>query len=205
MSQFLNLENMFVDGVGEYGFPEIEGRQTCPDMRHWIEFDYAKRTTKDRGNTGIHFYEWDDKFQRVWAQPNSYLNLLKQFGLVIMPDFSMYRDFPKAIQIFNKYRNHWLAAYWQMNGIQVIPDIGWSTPDNYDWQFDGYPKNSIVSVSTVGCLREKEAKELFIQGWNEMLKRLEPKEILLFTNSFNIELDGNIHFIRHILNKEDQR
>lgn len=204
MSGYLNLEYMFLEGAGQYGFPEIEGMNFIPDMKHWIEFDYAKRTTKDRANTGIHFFEFDHKFARLWAQPNSYIKLLSEFGCIVSPDFSMYRDMPKAIQIFNKYRNHWLAAYWQTKGMNVIPNIGWSTPDNYDWQFDGYPKHSVVAVSNVGCMKEKEARELFMQGYTEMLNRLEPKEILFFAHTFG-DFEGNVHYIRYSMDKENQR
>jgi hypothetical protein len=115
----------------------------------------------------------------------------------------MYTDFPKAVQIWNKYRNHWLAAYWQSKGMLVIPNIGWTTPDNYDWQFDGYPKNSIVAVSNIGCMRDNEYKAYFMQGYEEMLKRLEPKEILMFTRTFDV-FDGNVRYIRCRTVREDQ-
>lgn len=124
MSEYLNLEYMFIEGVGKYDIPEIQGMPQAPDMQNWIEFDYAIRTTKRREQTGIHFWEWDSKFARLWNTPTKYLDLLKQFGCVLSTDFSMYRDMPRAIQIFNKYRNHWLSAYWQSQGITVIPQIG---------------------------------------------------------------------------------
>lgn len=202
MSQYLNLEYMFLDGEGKYNIPAIEGVKEIRDMRNWIEFDYAKRTTKKRDETGVHFFELDYKFQRLWEQPNKYIELLSQFGCVLSPDFSMYRDMPLAIQIFNKYRNHWLASFWQSHGITVIPNIGWSTPENYDWQFDGYPKHSIVAVSNIGCAKENEAKRLFKQGYDEMMNRLEPSEILFFSRTFG-EFEGNVHYIRCSMDRKE--
>lgn len=200
MSAFENLEFMFIDGDGPYGFPMLSPTYETPDMNNWIEFDYAKRTTKDREHTGIHFFEYDCKFMRLWDTPNKYINLLSQFGCMIQTDYSMYRDMPKAMQIWNKYRNHWLAVYYQRQGIQVIPNIGWSTPDNYDWQFDGYPKNSVVAVSNVGCMREKEARELFNRGYNEMIDRLEPSEILMFAHKMD-DYKGNVRWIHYSMDK----
>lgn len=204
MSQYLNLEYMFIDGVGQYDIPEILPTYSRPDVDNWIEFDYAKRTTRNRSKTGIHFFEYECKFVRCWEQPTKYMNLLSQFGLIISPDFSMYTDFPRAIQIYNKYRNHWLARYWQEQGLIVIPNIGWSTEDNWDWQFEGYPKHSIVAVSNIGCMREKVPKQIFLKGYQEMLKRLEPTEILFLTKKFD-HYDGNVTYIRHTMMKEDQR
>ena len=37
MSQFLNLENMFVEGEGEYNFPSILPTKEIPDVKNWIE------------------------------------------------------------------------------------------------------------------------------------------------------------------------
>lgn len=203
MSAYENLEYRFTDGVGQYEFPEIIGMDKCPNIDDWIEFDYAMRTKKNRERTGLHFYEYDCKFVRLWNMPDKYLPLLQQFGCLLQPDFSMFTDFPKAVQIWNKYRNHWLAAYWQSKGMKVIPNIGWSTPDNYDWQFDGYPKHSVVAVSNIGCMRDNEYKQYFMQGYQEMLKRLEPSEILMFTRTFD-EFEGNVRYIRCRTVREDQ-
>ena len=208
MSQFLNPENMFVEGEGEYNFPSILPTKEIPDVKNWIEFDYAKRTTKNRAETAIHFFEFDAHFERVWANPNKYLSLLSQFKCVLSPDFSIYRDMPKAMQVWNHYRNNWLAAFWQMHGIKVIPNICWSTEDSLEWTFDGYPRNSVVAVSNKGCMREAIAKDLFYKGWNKMLESLTPSHILLFGASvgdlFNTT-DIPITFIRLNMEKELQR
>lgn len=145
----------------------------------WIPFNFAK-TAKEKKNKGIHFFVDDYQFIRLWNRPNDYIDLLSQFGAVLSPDFSIYSDMPMAMQIYNHYRNHWLAAYWQRLGITVIPTIGWSTPESYEWCFDGDPENSIVAISTVGTQKNKKSKELFDQGYNEMLNRLQPNQIICY-------------------------
>lgn len=107
------------------------------------------------------------------------------------PDFSLYTDFPKAIQIYNHYRKMWLGALWQSCGYKVIPTIAWSDRDSFDWCFDGVPKNSTVAVSSVGTQRSKDTKQAFLDGWNEMLKRLQP-ETVIFHGTVPKECVANI-------------
>lgn len=78
------------------------------------------------------------------------------------------------MQIYNHYRKHWLAAYWQAHGLTVYPTISWSDEQSYDWCFDGEPVGGVVAVSSVGTQNNKEANRLFLKGYEEMMKRLAP-------------------------------
>ena len=188
-----NLGRRMYEGVGDFGIPRV--RPTQIDMpQEFIGFNYAA-STRERSDKGIHFFVDDYQFNRLWVNPDKYLPMLQQFRCVMTPDFSMYTDFPKAIQIYNHYRKHWIGAYLQENGIQVIPTIGWSTPESYDWCFDGEPAQSIVAVSSVGTQNSKRAKELFISGYREMVRRLEPETIIFYGN-IPEECKGNIVRIR---------
>ena len=77
----------------------------------------------------------------------------------------------------------------------MIPTIGWSTPESYDWCFDGEPTQSIVAVSSVGTQNSKRTKEFFISGYREMVRRLEPETIIFYGN-IPEECKGNIVRIR---------
>lgn len=122
----------------------------------------------------------DYQFQRVWNQPDKYIPLLQKFGAVCAPDFSMYTDMPLAMQIYNHYRKHWLAAYWQQCGIHVVPTLCWSNKQSYEWCFDGEPQHSIVAISSVGTQKSKQNQALFEKGVRAALARLEPSEILWY-------------------------
>ena len=95
------------------------------------------------------------------------------------PDFSMYRDMPLALQIYNHYRKHWCGQFWQSRGAVVISTISWSGSESWDFCFDGEPRGGVVAVSTVGVKRDKEAFGLFSAGWSEMLDRLSPKRVIV--------------------------
>lgn len=95
------------DGVGEYDIPIIE-----PEDYHtvnWIGFNSAQATQK-RAGKGVHFFLDDYHFERLWRYPDKYINLLKSYDFVMSPDFSTYTDFPKALNIYNHYRKHWIGA-----------------------------------------------------------------------------------------------
>ena len=96
------------DGVGEYGIPQIQ--PTSYESCEFIGFNYAQ-SEKSWKDKGVHFFLDDYRFCRVWDKPDKYLPMLQQFRCVLSPDFSTYTDFPKAIQIYNHYRKHWVGAY----------------------------------------------------------------------------------------------
>lgn len=146
----------------------------------FIDFDVAS-SCSDPANTGVHFYTNDYKIERFWANPDKYISMLSRFKYVVMPDFSLYFDFPQALQIFNKYRSHWLAAYCTLNNISVIPNISISTPNNYAWALQGYPKHSVVAFSDIGARRDKLDYKLVQMQFEKMIEALEPIQVLYFT------------------------
>lgn len=193
-----NLERRIFDGVGEYGIPEIQPTPYEGGCE-WISFNYAKSCEKREGK-GVHFFIDDYQFNRLWTDIDRYIPMLSQFRYVMSPDFSTYTDFPKAIQIYNHYRKHWVGAYLQESGIQVIPTISWSTPDSFEWCFDGEPEGATVAISSVGCMNSKEKKALFLAGYEEMVRRLQPETIIFYGNVPD-ECMGNIVRIKAFQDK----
>ena len=179
MLNFENCNKAIFPSKNAWGIPEIQPEHI--DIRHieWIPFNYAM-TTKNRESKGVHFYLDDYQFQRLWNRPDDYIPLLKQFAAVCSPDFSQYTDMPPAMRLYNHYRKHWLAAYWQMHGINVIPTICWSDSSSFDWCFAGEPENAVVSISSVGTQADAESQRLFADGCREAIKRLNPTEILWY-------------------------
>lgn len=176
--QYENLQKRIFQGISPYGIPVLEPIQ-YDEKCNFIPFNYAK-SCKDKGNKGVHFFIDDYQFNRLWTNIDRYIDMLSQFKYVMTPDFSTYTDFPKAIQIYNHYRKHWVGAYLQEAGIKVIPTISWSTPDSFEWCFDGEPTHSCVAISSLGAANSKEKKKLFLAGYNEMIKRLEPTQIIFY-------------------------
>ncbi len=182
---------------GEYNIPILEPYIYEPT--EFIGFNYA-RSAKNKSEKGLHFFVDDYQFERLWREPLKYVNLIGEFHSIMTPDFSLYTDFPKALQIYNHYRKMWLGALWQSCGYKVIPTIAWSDKDSFQWCFDGVPKGATVAVSSVGTQRSKDTKQAFLDGWNEMLKRLEP-ETVIFHSYVPKECNANIIRIKSFSEK----
>ena len=172
-----NLNKRIFEGVGEYNIPAL--KSAVYEVENWISFNFARGCDEPERH-GIHFFIDDYQFMRLWTNPDAYLDKLGQFQAVCTPDFSTYTDFPKAIQIYNHYRKHWLGAYWQEHGIKVIPTISWSDEESFDWCFDGEPVGGMVAVSSVGTQGSARAAQLFEAGYNEMKRRLQPAQIVMY-------------------------
>lgn len=189
-----NLTKRIYPGVGAYDIPKLEPVQLDGEVCEFIPFSAAARC-KDRASKGVHFFIDDYRFKRLWSAPDNYLPMLQEFKYIMTPDFSMYTDYPKAMQIYNHYRKHWIGAYLQEYGVQVIPTICWSDESSYEWCFDGEPEHSVVAVSSVGTQLNRKSKELFVKGYNTMVERLHPETIIFYGN-VPAECMGNIVRIR---------
>lgn len=192
-----NLVYAQYDGVGEYDIPEmlpahIDDLADIPIQG----FNYALKE-KHPENIGVHFFLHDYQFERVWKYPDRYTDVLKKFRFVLSPDFSPYADTPKAIQIFNVYRNRWCGRYWQDNGITVIPTFTIGNPEIFNLFCAGIPKHSTIAVSTMGEGRWGKYRGLK-SWWGAMLYMLEPETILLYGKDLSKELEGNIVF-KHMI------
>lgn len=196
---FENADKAELLGVGNWDIPIINGYDF--DVNKWqkaggecVGFNYCKSYENkgiDTKNIIVEAFQDDYQLTRLWNRPDNYIEMLKKYKAVCSPDFSLYTDHPKALQLWNHYRKHWLGAYWESKGINVIPTICWSDSASFEWCFDGEPKGSIVAVSTKGTQGNQTAKERFYAGYYQMLKRLEPKKILLFGNNPGA-LDGDV-------------
>ncbi|MBQ4569363.1 MAG: DUF4417 domain-containing protein [Ruminococcus sp.] len=136
----------------------------------------------------VHFFLDDYKFEVIWNDPLPRVEKLKSHKAVLAPNFSVYTEMPMAMKIYNTFRSRWCGAYLQSNGVKVIPTLAWGGPETFWFCFDGIPKNSVVAVSTVGVRTEKD---LFMQGYNEMLRRIKPSKIICYGKSFE-DMKGDI-------------
>ena len=189
---FENQELAQFPCVGYYGIPVMEPTDTVGDkFLRFMDFNLIE----DKSEYIAHFYYDDYKFIEAWRLPEKYLSKLREFKAVISPDFSLYTDFPRALQILSCYRRQWCGAYWQSQGLDVIPDVVWGDRESYAYCFDGIPDHATVAVSSVGVKNDKEwngdKAELFKAGYDEMLDRLKPKKILFYGDMID-GLDGDI-------------
>ena len=170
----LNLEKAQYYGVGKFDIPEILPVYTLPEIKEWIGFNYVLSDKEPEGKA-VHFFVDDYQFERLWNNPDKYIDKLKQYVCVASPDFSPYGDMPLVLQVYNHYRKHWVARYLQEHGVTVIPTIRSSTDQrSLNWYLDGEPKNSIVIISSMWSTTSKSMKQAFMKEYKKMFDTLNP-------------------------------
>lgn len=186
-----NLGIMDNENVSDFWqMPIIKNDNFIPSKL--IGFNYAK-TSKEK-NVGIHFYLDDYQFERLWNKPEEYIDILKQYECILSPDFSLYMDMPMPMKIWNIYRSRLIGQYYQRQGIKVIPTLSWAEEETFEFCFEGIPKGSIVSISTIGVKKNKEALKIWKTGVDELIKRIEPSTILIYGGKLDYDY-GDIKVI----------
>lgn len=161
---------------GFYNMPHLKKENHLPD--HLINFNEVLTSTDHKA--GVHFFIDDYRFERVWNQPDRYIEILKRFDCVFTPDFSLYRDMPIAMKIWNVYRSRLIGQMCQNAGIKVIPTMSWAESATFDFCFDGIEVGGTVAVSTVGVMRDQSALGIFRAGMSKMLEICKPKRIIFY-------------------------
>lgn len=171
-----NLEYFHEDLVaGDYDMPTIYPTVYRP--KQLIGFNYLNAAKSDMG---IHFYLDDYQFERFWKKPELYIEKLQRFDCVLSPDFSLYRDMPLAMMVWNVYRSRLLGQIMQRAGLTVIPTVSWAGQRSFNFCFDGLPQHSTLSISTIGIKRSHNAYNLWQRGLLEMIARLQPRQLLVY-------------------------
>lgn len=161
---------------GFYQMPKLIGVDYTPkDLQG---FNYV--LNKPDYSKGVHFYLDDYQFERIWQRPDYYIDKLTEFDCVLTPDFSLYSDMPIAMMVWNIYRSRLIGQIMQDYGLTVIPTVSWCGADSFEFCFDGLPKESTLSISTIGVKRDNDAYELWKNGVDEMIKRLTPKRLIIY-------------------------
>lgn len=114
-------------------------------------------------------YEDDYRFERIWRNPRQYLNVLKRYNGVILPDFSLYRDMPLVMQLWNIYRSRAIGFWLQLNGIKVIVNIRFADKRTYRYCCDGVAKHCVIALGTHGTLKNKEDRRYFVKDLLQLL------------------------------------
>lgn len=185
--------------AGKYQMPIICRENHIP--KEMISFNYM--LTSEEYEKGIHFFIDDYQFERIWKNPDKYIERLKKFDCVLTPDFSLYTDMALPIQIYNIYRSRLIGQIMQDNGIKVIPTLSWCLENSFDFCFDGIEKHGTVAVSTIGVKRDKSALEIWKKGMEKAIEVTEPKNILLYGGKIDFNF-GKIN-VAYFSNENTQR
>ena len=101
-------------------------------------------------------------------------------------------------QIESVGKSRWVGAYWQSQGLTIIPSVSWALPSSYRYCFDAIEKHSIVAVGMIGC---KRSRSNFLRGYTEMMEIIEPEAVICLGVPFR-EMDGNIITVDYVSSRK---
>ncbi|MCL2798238.1 MAG: DUF4417 domain-containing protein [Firmicutes bacterium] len=184
--------------AGKFGMPLIKKQDIDVEKIELWGYKKVKAGDEKNKHKTIHFFTYDWHFDAVFDKPEAALEKLDQYYALCTPDFSLYRGMPRAMQIANTFKSRWCGAFWQKQGMRVIPTVSACGPESWDFCFDGIEEGSVVAVSTYG--RENAERE-WMQSYNKMLEVIKPSAIICYGDPFP-GMKGNIKAISPFDRKE---
>lgn len=183
---------------GKYGMPLIRKQNINLDKISLWNYTKTKINDTENKDKTIHFFTYDWNFETVYEKPEIALERLDQYYALLTPEFSTYKDMPLARQIDSVFKNRWCGAFWQKQGMLVIPTISWGSYGCFEFCFDGVEEESVVAVSTY---TREDNKKGFMEGYEKMMEKIKPSAIICYGEPFP-EMEGNIKAISPF-NKEE--
>ncbi len=162
--------------AGLFEFPVLKPTYCIPNRL----LVFSKAVSSKDYDYWVHFYEDDYLFERLWRNPKKYLEILKKYNGVILPDFSLYRDMPLVMQLWNIYRSRAIGAWLQINGVTIIPNIRYADRRTYKYTCDGISSRCVIAVGSHGTIKLLEDRKYFIEGLDYIVKKLNPTAIVVY-------------------------
>lgn len=167
---------LFARFAGIFEIPAIRPTVCIPNRL----IPFSRAISSNDYDQWVHFYEDDYLFEKLWNNPQRYLDTLKKFNGVILPDFSLYRDMPFVMQLWNIYRSRAIGCWLQHNGIVVIPNMRYGDERTYSICCDGIAQGGVIAVGSHGTLKNKEDRRIFIEGLEVVIKITQPIVIVVY-------------------------
>lgn len=173
----LNLVE-FMTIPGQYPIPVIQ--KVEPFVLPSLAIPFSKAIYRDDKDVAGVFYEPDAGFARILHNPKRYVDPLKRFVCVTGPDFSQKIGMNEFICYSNNWWNKALTAFYQIQGVKMIPNVTWSVPASYSYAFLGLPQHSVIAINCTGIKGNHTATYLWRKGYEEALRILEPALIIRY-------------------------
>ena len=174
-----NLRHIFPSS-NEFGIPDLPLTATVPSsLAAW----HIPRQREHAAATGgaVHCFLDDYRFETAWSSPERAARRVLTVGVGLTPDFSLWRDTPSAIGIWQTYRSRWVGAFWHALGVDVIPTVSWSDAASLEYSTAGIAHGSVIALSSVGVsTADAVSVDLFRSGVEQVLDRIEPSVVLAY-------------------------
>lgn len=167
---------------GRWGIPLMRRQELVEGEIDLIAYSDTKPHDIDANTRrGVHFFIDDPRFEGIYKHPDQTLSKLSQYRFLLTPDFSVYADMKPWMQLCSVAKGRWVGAFWQDKGLVVYPTMSWGTAHTFEFCFKGFERGGTVAVATYAC---RSAKPLYLPGYYEMLRQLEPEHIICLGEPF---------------------
>lgn len=184
--------------VGKYELPEVRA------YTGEIPVNLTPYSMKNVGNKNgaVHFYIDDYRFtgMYMWGHISQFTENVAPYKMVIAPDFSVFLDQSRTLNLFQLYQNRVVTAYWQSVGLQVIPSVSWGNADSFEYCFDGLPQNSILSIGGLGNSHHASMLKLWEYGVNLTIERLHPTALIIYGTPKQLNLPVETYYFKDFIN-----
>lgn len=116
----------------------------------------------------------------VRKHPEKYLEQLKKYKGVILPDFSLYRDMPLVVQCYNIYRSRTVGNWLVNNEIKCIVNVRFGDFRTIEVACSGIPVGSTISLGSHGTMKNRTDRLIFESGLEYVLKQIKPHSIVIY-------------------------
>lgn len=175
--------------TGFYQVPEIDDVEI--DKPAGLVLWSNRHRCKDKAHYGLIFYEYDYKFDGKGGIYNilkygtdeeiqRQIGELKLFAFVVCPDYSVYGNFPNYKQIDALSRSREVGYILSAYGIKVIVNFRATYEWTYELAMTGICYEGIVSIGTLGCLKDNESKTLLKNSVKELVEYIKPRIIIVY-------------------------
>lgn len=185
--------------TGMYDFPIIRPDMILteiPDkLATWVGQDLAKQqkppffynygsdSTREMPfqKTILGFYVDDYRFERFYIDAANSMNelLKKKYIGAVMPNFSTYFHWAKAIRLFSIYKSRWVGRYMQEAGMRIIPDLT-AAPDDLECILDGLDGIKHIAMQAHQNYDDKAVRMQKKAVIDYTMEQIKPDTVLLY-------------------------
>lgn len=183
-ANFFNLDYFKrVRSIQPFDIPIVEAEEIDLPER-FIAFhnmNWEEKRGLDPSVTGVRFFEDDIKEDRFWKDMDYWVDRLKAYKCVVVPDFSTYYEMPMTVVFFNLWRTFLCGQVCQDAGIPtILPCRTYG-----DWKYgkyvnDWFPKGGYYAISTKGSKSNEWDMDNIKENLDAIYENLDPKGILIF-------------------------
>ena len=164
--------------AGDFEMPVIQGTDQIPEQL--VRFSDSKSRKRNDPSAWVVPYEHDIKLRPMWRNAFKYMDELLEHPGIVSWDFSMYRNMPFGLQYWNCFRSRLIGSLYERCGGTCIPNVRPSDFRSLRYSLDGLPTEGTIAMGTLGALGTPIDRENFTRYVNETVKRLRPKNIIVY-------------------------